>query len=115
MVGDKRQGYVLLAVMVVDLVLVVGSRTMFEVNGNPSSPGAGPDQAVTSTQPGGNFEGKELRFGTPASALWAGVDDRHVERLGQLDARQLHAARRHDAAAPHAARRGEPRWRGRRA
>ena len=42
----------------------------------------------------------------PASVVR--VDDRHVERLGQLDARQLHAARRHGRLVQHEARRDEP-------
>ena len=33
---------------------------------------------------GGNMEGKEVRFGAAASALFAGVDDRHLDRRGQL-------------------------------
>ena len=35
MVGEQRQGWVLLAVMVVIWALVVGLTTMFELNGNP--------------------------------------------------------------------------------
>ena len=42
-------------------------------------------------------------------------DDRRVVRRGQLDARQLHAARRHGAAGQHPARRGDLRRRRRRA
>ena len=42
------------------------------------------------------------------------VDDRHVDRLGQLGPRQLHAARRRGAAREHDARRGQPRRRRRR-
>ena len=40
-----------------------------------------------------------------------GVDDRHVERLGQLHARQQHADGRDDPDAAHEARRGQPRRR----
>ena len=70
MVGEQRQGWVLLAVMVVIWALVVGLTTMFELNGNPKLTAAGADQATTTSQPGGNLEGKEVRFGTPASATW---------------------------------------------
>ena len=35
-----------------------------------------------------------MRFGIANSALWATRDDRGLERLGQLDARLVHAARR---------------------
>ena len=44
MVGDKRQGFVLLAVMVVIWLLVVGLTTMFELNGNPKLTQAGANQ-----------------------------------------------------------------------
>ncbi len=70
MVGEQRQGWVLLAVMVVIWALVVGLTTMFELNGNPKLTAAGANQATTTSQPGGNLEGKEVRFGTPASATW---------------------------------------------
>jgi K+-transporting ATPase ATPase A chain len=70
MVGQQRQGWVLLAVMVVIWGLVVGLTTMFELNGNPKLDAVGASQANTTTQPGGNLEGKEVRFGTPASATW---------------------------------------------
>ena len=74
-----------------------------------SSTPAGVTQTVTATSPGGNVEGKEVRFGPTASGAVVRVDDRHVERLGQLDARQLHAARRHDVPGAHEARRDQPR------
>ncbi len=70
MVGEQRQGWVLLAVMVVIWALVVGLTTMFELNGNPKLTAAGVNQATTTSQPGGNLEGKDVRFGTPASAAW---------------------------------------------
>ena len=43
----------------------------FEGNGNPRLVTLGADQAVSSTQSGGNMEGKEVRFGVGNSALWA--------------------------------------------
>jgi K+-transporting ATPase ATPase A chain len=73
LVGNKRQGYVLLAVMVTIWLVVAGFGTLFEVNGNPKLNAFHVNQQVTSTQPGGNYEGKELRFGAPASALFAGA------------------------------------------
>jgi K+-transporting ATPase ATPase A chain len=42
-----------------------------EGNGNPRLYELGADQSVTATSPGGNMEGKELRFGPAASGLWA--------------------------------------------
>jgi K+-transporting ATPase ATPase A chain len=42
-----------------------------EQNGNPAFARLGVDQAASDLQPGGNMEGKEVRFGIPNSALWA--------------------------------------------
>lgn len=73
LVGDKKQGYVLLGVMVTIWVIVAAVGVAFEVNGNPKLDALGVDQKVTSTQPGGNSEGKEVRFGPPMSAVFAGA------------------------------------------
>jgi K+-transporting ATPase ATPase A chain len=42
-----------------------------EQRGSPALTAAGVTQAITSGQPGGNMEGKEVRFGIANSALWA--------------------------------------------
>jgi K+-transporting ATPase ATPase A chain len=42
-----------------------------EQAGNPALAALGADQAPSVTQPGGNMEGKEARFGPVGSALWA--------------------------------------------
>ena len=73
LVGDKKQGYVLLAVMVTIWVMVAGLGTLFEANGNPKLSAQGVNQSVTSTQPGGNYEGKEIRNGLSGSPLFATV------------------------------------------
>ena len=70
----------------------------FEANGNPKLDRGGATRRSTVDQAGGNMEGKEVRFGPGGVRAVGGVDDRHVERLGQLHARQLHAARRHGRA-----------------
>jgi len=44
-----------------------------EARGNPLLARAGADQAVTALSPGGNMEGKEVRFGIADTALWATV------------------------------------------
>jgi K+-transporting ATPase ATPase A chain len=44
-----------------------------ELAGNPAFPALGIDQATTYLQPGGNMEGKELRFGIVSSALFSVV------------------------------------------
>jgi K+-transporting ATPase ATPase A chain len=71
MVGNPRQGYALLAVMVIVFTafLVVG--LFAEYQGNPRLAPLGIDQAPGARQPGGNMEGKELRFGIAGSVLWA--------------------------------------------
>jgi potassium-transporting ATPase potassium-binding subunit len=71
MVGDVKQGIALLTTMVL-LWLVISLVAMhFESNGNPSLTAGGANQKVTTTQSGGNMEGKEVRFGPPASGLFA--------------------------------------------
>jgi K+-transporting ATPase ATPase A chain len=61
--------------------------------------------------PGGNMEGKEVRFGVANSRSVGDRHDRRLQRLGQRDARLLHAARRARAALHDPARRGDLRRR----
>jgi potassium-transporting ATPase potassium-binding subunit len=61
MVKDNRQGYALLAVMVIIWLAAVGGISFFEAQ----HAGAAPMLAH------GAMEGKEVRFGTPASSLFA--------------------------------------------
>ena len=71
MVGDRRQGRAVFAIMgVIWLVMALGAMGL-EANGNPRLDDLGVDQATTSEQAGGNMEGKEVRFGPSASGLWA--------------------------------------------
>jgi K+-transporting ATPase ATPase A chain len=44
-----------------------------EQQGNPTFTSLGIDQTVSATQPGGNMEGKETRFGVVTSALFAAI------------------------------------------
>ncbi len=71
MVGDQRQGVAILAAMLVLFVVFVGVAVYSEQSANPVLAGLGVDQRASSLQPGGNMEGKEVRFGTVNSALWA--------------------------------------------
>ena len=71
MVNDKRQGWALLAAMLVIFVPLVVGAFAAEQAGNPRFAALGVDQAASTTQPGGNMEGKETRFGIANSALWA--------------------------------------------
>jgi K+-transporting ATPase ATPase A chain len=71
MVGDTRQGWALLAAMVTLFVLFVLGAYWAESAGNPRIAALGIDQAASDMQPGGNMEGKEVRFGVARSALFA--------------------------------------------
>jgi K+-transporting ATPase ATPase A chain len=70
-VGDKRQGWAVLAAMTVMFVLAVIAITPAEQMGNPLLAAQGVDQSVSAAQSGGNMEGKETRFGINASSLFA--------------------------------------------
>ena len=72
-VGDRRQGWAVLAAMTVMFVLAVIAITPAEQAGNPLLPALGVDQSISSLQSGGNMEGKETRFGIAASSLFAVV------------------------------------------
>ena len=72
-VGDRRQGWAILAAMTVLFVLAVIAVIPAEQAGNPLLPPLGVDQAQSALQAGGNMEGKEVRFGISASALFAAV------------------------------------------
>ncbi len=71
MIGDTRQGWALLAAMTLIFVPLLIAAYIGEGAGNPALTGLGADQVATATNPGGNMEGKEVRFGVPNSALWA--------------------------------------------
>lgn len=71
MVKDRRQGWAILAAMLVVFVPLALATIAFEQAGNPALAGLGVDQAVSNLAAGGNFEGKEVRFGITNSALWA--------------------------------------------
>jgi K+-transporting ATPase ATPase A chain len=71
LVKDKRQGWALLAVMLVIFVPLLIACTAAEQAGNPSFNALHVDQTASALQAGGNMEGKETRFGIVNSTLWA--------------------------------------------
>jgi K+-transporting ATPase ATPase A chain len=73
MVGDRRQGWALFGVMAA--LFLIGLVAMYgaEAHPNPALTHLGVDQATSATQPGGNMEGKEIRFGVAQSSLYATV------------------------------------------
>ncbi len=73
MVGDTRQGWVVLAAMLILFVPLVITAFNIEQHGNPLVAKQGIDQVASAVQAGGNMEGKETRFGIAASALFAAL------------------------------------------
>ncbi len=71
MVRDTRQGWAVLAAMTIIFVLFVAAAYWAESAGNPLLAKLGVDQTAGDLQPGGNMEGKEVRFGIANSVLWA--------------------------------------------
>jgi potassium-transporting ATPase potassium-binding subunit len=71
MVGDPRQGWVLLIAMMILFVPLAMLAFHSEQQGNPLIAREGVDQLASIAQAGGNMEGKETRFGIAASTLWA--------------------------------------------
>jgi K+-transporting ATPase ATPase A chain len=71
MVADTRQGWALLVAMTLVFVPFLVVAEGFELGGNRILIPLGVDQTPSALQPGGNMEGKEVRFGIVDSALWA--------------------------------------------
>jgi len=71
MTGSQRHGWAVWAAMAFLFLLAVTATYWAEAKGNPLL--ANTDQRVTALQPGGNMEGKEVRFGIANSALFATV------------------------------------------
>ena len=84
MTGSQRHGWAVWAAMATLFLVGVTVAYWAEARGNPLL--AGTDQRATALQPGGNMEGKEVRFGI------------------------ANAARGHGAAGQHHARRNHVRW-----
>jgi K+-transporting ATPase ATPase A chain len=71
LVGRPREGRALLAAMLVVFLPLAIATMAFEQAGNPALPALGVDASASAVAPGGNMEGKEVRFGIASSALWA--------------------------------------------
>ena len=71
MVSDTRQGWAILAAMLIIFIPCLYCCIYFEQKSNPLLAHLGVDQNVTAFQSGGNMEGKEVRFGIVNSAIWA--------------------------------------------
>jgi K+-transporting ATPase ATPase A chain len=73
MIGSARKGIAILIAMTLIFIPLLGLAVWSEVNGNPAFTSLGTDQIPTTLQPGGNMEGKEVRFGPVQSAFWSVV------------------------------------------
>jgi K+-transporting ATPase ATPase A chain len=71
MIRDTRQGWAILVAMTIIFVAMLGIAMWAEQSGSPAMNTLGVDQVPSVLQPGGNMEGKEVRFGITNSALWA--------------------------------------------
>jgi len=71
MVGDTRQGWAILGAMTLLFVPLLLLCLQQEQRGNPHLTALGADQVASDLQPGGNMEGKDVRFGITKSAIWA--------------------------------------------
>jgi K+-transporting ATPase ATPase A chain len=73
MTGSQRHGWAVLAAMFVLFLGGVTTAYWAEAGGNPIHAARGVDLAASPGNPGGNMEGKEVRFGIANSALYATV------------------------------------------
>jgi K+-transporting ATPase ATPase A chain len=71
MVGSPKHGWVVLGVMTAFLVAGAVVADTAEQSGNPNVTALGVTAGASTTQAGGNMEGKEVRFGIGGSTLWA--------------------------------------------
>ena len=73
MTGSRKHGWAVWGAMAFLFLAGVPVAYWAEARGNPLLTAAGADQTVTATSPGGNMEGKEVRFGIANTALFATV------------------------------------------
>jgi K+-transporting ATPase ATPase A chain len=71
MTGSQKHGWAVWGAMAVLFIAGVTTTYWAEAAGNPLLHGA--DQRASTLQPGGNMEGKEVRFGIANTALWATI------------------------------------------
>jgi potassium-transporting ATPase potassium-binding subunit len=73
MTGSRKHGWAVWAAMAFLFLAGVTTAYWAEARGNPLLAAAGADQTATALAPGGNMEGKEVRFGIANTALFATV------------------------------------------
>jgi hypothetical protein len=80
--------------MTIIFVALLSVAVWSEQGGNPAFTAMGIDQTQTNINPGGNMEGKEVRFGHRELRALGNGHNCRLEWIGQLHARFIHAARR---------------------
>ncbi|WP_088510309.1 potassium-transporting ATPase subunit KdpA [Burkholderia ubonensis] len=73
MIQDRRQGWAIYAAMLTLFVTAAAMVIRAEQAAGPALNAPGIDTVASASQPGGNMEGKETRFGIVSSALYATV------------------------------------------
>ncbi|MEI6839707.1 MAG: potassium-transporting ATPase subunit KdpA [Methanomicrobiales archaeon] len=71
LVGSARKGIAILIAMTIIFVPLLGLAIWSETGGNPAFTPLGVDQTAGVLQPGGNMEGKEVRFGIPFASMFS--------------------------------------------
>ena len=73
MTGSRRHGWAVWAAMAFLFLCGVTVAYWAEARGNPLLTAVGADQTTTALSPGGNMEGKEVRFGIANTSLFATI------------------------------------------
>ena len=73
MIGNRRQGWVLYGVMAAMVLMFLPIVVVSEQAGTPLLARAGIETRAAANEPGGNMEGKEVRFGIAQSGSFAAV------------------------------------------
>jgi len=73
MIGNRRQGWVLYGVMAAMVLMFLPIVVVSEQAGTPLLAKAGIETRAAANEPGGNMEGKEVRFGIAQSGSFAAV------------------------------------------
>jgi potassium-transporting ATPase potassium-binding subunit len=73
MIGKRRQAWILYGVMATLLLLFLPISMISEQAGTPALAQAGIQMHASADQPGGNMEGKEVRFGITQSTLFNAI------------------------------------------
>ena len=71
MTGSRKHGWAVWTAMAALFLAGVTATYWAEARGNPLLSSSGVNQTADAAQPGGNMEGKEVRFGVAASVLFA--------------------------------------------